>query len=77
MFEISQDKLKVWQGDLENSEQCWENVMLHWLDSGGTHDYPATWQGLCTLLNDLKLSKVAEDLMRAVIAAEHTLKSTL
>ena len=75
MLEISHNHLTAWEKqNLGDVTSCMENVMLHWLSGGGTRDYPTTWQGLCTLLDDLNLSKVAEDLMKAVTAAEHTIK---
>ena len=64
---ISRNQLKAW--DRENRgdvTMCWEDVMEHWLSGGGTHDYPATWEGLYTLLRDCNFSTVAADLQMAV-----------
>ena len=41
---------------------CWSKVMQHWLDSGGNEDYPATWEGLCSLLEDVECAKIAKEL---------------
>ena len=40
-------------------------VMDHWLTRGGSHDYPATWEGLYSLLNDLGYGNVAVKLKNA------------
>ena len=36
--------------------------MDDWLSDGGTSDYPATWEGLVSILEAVQCSKVAEDL---------------
>ena len=43
-------------------------VMEHWLAEGGTPDYPATWEGLYELLEDVEYAEVAEELKRIVQA---------
>ena len=40
--------------------------MEHWLSQDGSRDYPATWEGLYTLLNDVGFGTVAEKLKTAV-----------
>lgn len=50
-----------------NVTVCWNKVMEQWLAGGGTHDYRATWEGLCSLLNDCNLSKAAADLKHAML----------
>ena len=51
---IGFNELDAWkiqyQGD---ATICWNKVMDDWLTRGGSHDYPATWEGLYSLLNDL------------------------
>ncbi len=49
-----------------NAKDIWNKVMDHWLAGGSGHDYPASWEGLYTLLNDLELSEVAKRLQKAV-----------
>ncbi len=49
-----------------NAKDIWNKVMDHWLAGGGGCDYPASWEGLYTLLNDLELSEVAKQLEKAV-----------
>ena len=41
-------------------------VMDDWLTRVGSHDYPATWEGLYSLLNDLGYGNVAVKLEKAV-----------
>ena len=42
-------------------------VIDDWLTRGGSHDYPATWEGLYSLLNDLEFGSVAVKLKKAVL----------
>ena len=49
-----------------NGIKVWKEVMEHWLSSGGTEDYSATWEGLYSLLDDMKLSTVSAELKLAV-----------
>ena len=41
--------------------------MDDWLTRGGSRDYPATWEGLYSLLNDLGYGNVAVKLKNAVV----------
>ena len=50
---------------------CWNKVMNEWLVKGGSHDYPATWEGLCILLNDLDFGNVARDLQKIVCPSRY------
>ncbi len=49
-----------------NARDIWNRVMDHWLAGRGGCDYPASWEGLYTLLRDLDLSEVANELEKAV-----------
>lgn len=40
--------------------------MEYWLNGVGKDRYPPTWEGLYVLLEDAKLSQVAEELKKAV-----------
>ena len=51
------------QGD---ATDIWNEIMSHWLAGGGGRDYPASWEGLYILLNDMELSKVAREMEKAV-----------
>lgn len=44
------------------ASQCWCKVMGQWLEDGGTDDYPATWRGVVTLLEDVEFYEVARKL---------------
>ena len=47
------------------TDDCWDHVMQHWIDNG-SKSYPATWQGLYSLLDDTKFTAVAAELQNAV-----------
>ena len=51
--------------------------MDDWLTRGGSRDYPATWGGLYSLLNDLGYGNIAVKLMKAVSGTSLTLKLNL
>ena len=68
-LEIPYDKLEAWREEcLGNASRCCIKVMGHWLAKGGTADYPATWEGLYLLLEDVEFSEVANKL-RTIIEA--------
>ena len=54
---------------LRNTTTCWNRVMEHWLAGGGRPDYPPTWEGLYTLLEDMELKEIAEELKKALARA--------
>ena len=67
---IERDLLKSWckkfQGD---SVDCWCEVMEHWINTDGKGcDYPVTWDGLYSMLDDLEYCQVARDLKTAITA---------
>ena len=67
---IEQDQLDSWEDEYRGrAARCWKKVMGHWLSVGGTHDYPATWEGLYVLLEDVEYCEVAKELKKAVAAA--------
>ena len=49
-----------------NAKNIWNRVMDHWLAGKGGYDYPASWEGLYTLLKDLDFSEVSDELEKAV-----------
>lgn len=55
---------------LANSAKCWTKIMQYWLSGGSTNDYPATWEGLYVLLEDVDLAEVARETKQAVSAAK-------
>ena len=66
---IDINELDSWEHQLQSSSSCWNKVIDHWLAGGGTAEYPATWEGLYTLLEDAECSQAAKDMEAAVKAA--------
>lgn len=54
------------------ASQCWCRVITDWLDNSGTCDYPATWEGLFELLQDVDKYEVAVELENAVFSVALT-----
>lgn len=55
-----------------NVKTCWTKVMECWLNGDGgdfEDEYPATWEGLYTLLDDAQRSTVSGQLKEAVARA--------
>ena len=67
---IEHSKLKSWGTQFHlNASRCWCEVMEHWSNTGGRGcDYPVTWDGLYSMLDDLEYCQVARDLKTAVTA---------
>ena len=65
---ISHQQLEAWEREKRESKACCIAVLNHWLryTSG---KYPASWDGLCEILEDCELGQVAERLRVAVNAA--------
>ena len=64
---ISVDKLKAWNNmHHEDVNMCWGELMEHWESSGGTRNYPFSWEGLYELLWDIEHSAVAKQIKKAV-----------
>ena len=57
-------------GDLQDTfKTChmrWNYIMERWLSDGGTYKYPATWNGLYTLLEDVSCAVIADELKNVV-----------
>ena len=70
-FEFNQ--LKMWDTEYRgNSKKCWNEVMNQWLVQGGSRDYPATWEGLYTLLRDTGFANTVGKLKNAIIIVGHS-----
>ena len=54
----------------QDSDECWTAVMGKWLQGQGSSDYPVTWEGLYTLLDDIGVSEITAGLKKAVICAK-------
>ena len=48
---------------------CLIRVIQHWLDGGGTSEYPVTWDGFYSLLMDAECAEIAKELRNAVCLA--------
>ena len=63
------DQLTAWDYQYRgNVILCWTRVMECWL-KGESDEYPATWNGLYTLLEDMELARVSLELKKAVAAS--------
>ena len=60
------DALK--QEKLGRVPECWKRVMDHW-QRGGSAEYPPTWEGLYSLLEDMEYGQIAVELKEAVSRA--------
>ena len=60
----SYEQLEVWAKE-KDTNGCCSAVLNHWL-SHPPSDYPATWDGLLELLDDIELSNVAAELKTAL-----------
>ena len=55
----------LYMNRLGQTDMCWNSVMEHWW-KGGSAQYPPTWEGLYLLLEDMRLSGIADELKEAV-----------
>ena len=70
-LDLPQNMLDAWREEcLNNSARCWLKVMHHWLTGGDTPDYPATWDGLYEMLEDVEYFEMAQQLREAVLSAK-------
>ena len=66
LLDLKSNVLDGWNKQFQaNSGDCWVQVMQHWMD-GGSKVYPATWQDLYDLVEDVGYPAVAEELKEAV-----------
>ena len=65
---LSLNQLDAWDAEYRgNANKCWNRVIDQWLTRGGSHDYPATWEGVYTLLKDTGFKKIARKLKSAIV----------
>ena len=63
---LGMNQLRVWRQErLGDVTMCWNLVMEHWL-KGDSADYPPSWEGLYTLLQDMEFSTQAREMKEAV-----------
>ena len=68
LLRVDYNELDAWESQYRgNAKKCWIRVIDDWLTRGGSHDYPATWEGLYCLLDDLEFGSVAVKLKEAVL----------
>ncbi len=59
--------LDGWEDQYQkDAKRCWGKVMGELIESGGTEEYPSTWEGVYKLLEDIKCGDIARDLKKAV-----------
>jgi hypothetical protein len=63
---LTMDQLEFLEKRYKNASRCWLEVMRHWLNDGGTQHYPATWEGLYTLMRDCDLSEIGLSFLKAL-----------
>ena len=62
-------QLEYWRMEhSRNIAECWMKVMEYWLQ--GIPNYPATWEGLYELLEDVDFHEVAMKLKEVVASFE-------
>ena len=71
LLNFEQNQLDALQMDFpHDTSRRWQKVMGHWIETGGRGcRYPVTWDGLCSMLEDVKCFQVAKDLKRALAFA--------
>ena len=58
--------LEGWEEEYHHkASRCWMKVMDSWLEKSSC-EYPVTWEGLCTLLRDMGLPDVSQELIQAL-----------
>ena len=68
-FELEADLLEAFKFEcVGDSQRCWCKVMGEWLEEGGTSEYPATWEGVLNVLEDVEYKRVARELERVLVS---------
>lgn len=67
ILRLTTNQLNVWEDQYRgDANMCWARVMEHWLSGNSEADYPVTWEGLYSMLDDAEFSQIAEELREAV-----------
>ena len=67
-FEV--DQLDAWDTQYRvDANMCLLRVIQHWLDGGSESEYPVTWDGFYSLLEDAECAEIAKELRKAVSLA--------
>ena len=73
ILRLAENQLEKWEDQYRgDANMCWARVMEEWLNQC-SEDYPASWEGLYTLMDDAEFSQVTEELRKAVDGASATL----
>ena len=65
LLDLRISHIKVIEKDHQSVVDCCREVMAEWLNhKEERYNYPPSWKGMCRLLNDLKLSKIAEQIQK-------------
>ena len=73
LLDISMNQLDAWEEQHRGiASSCWSRVVEHWLNGGGTHSYPDSWDGLYSLLEDVGYLDIAETMKEAVTLAAYS-----
>ena len=68
---LQNNLLVAWEEQfLRNSARCWCEVMTQWVIGGQRCEYPVSWVGLYTMLDDVSCHEVSKRLQKAVASAE-------
>ena len=62
---ITYQQLEAWGSEKKDTKDCCMAVFNHWLGCA-SKEYPATWEGLCEILEDCELGQVAKNLRAAL-----------
>lgn len=74
---IPQSKLDSWGAHYNNkAPKCWQKVMKCWLKRRPSDEYPATWEGLYSLLGTLGCAEEARQMKDTVEAVKSMLQSS-
>ena len=66
LMDLESNVLDSWDSCCRGGvEDCWFRVMQHWMN-GGSKNYPPTWEGLHSLVEDVGYPAVAKELKEAV-----------
>ncbi len=66
---FAQDNLKAIEKDRTECRSCWLEVMEKWINEterDALCDYPASWKGVVSVLDDVQKGTAAKDLRRAL-----------
>lgn len=67
LFKIQDATLKNFKAtNLNDNKGGCRDVFVHWLNNGGTNEYPRTWSGVFELLDNIELRGIRMELQQAL-----------